>query len=125
MPTDLSKLEPMAERDRQEDLHNLLAALVEQVRAMAGRMAGDPDRETACHFCGGPVALWESLMVMQLAGVPAHVRCPDELLSQKLGEAGPEPEFPYAEFSEAVNARMDATKPLQVASGEISVAKIS
>lgn len=101
----LGELETAVAREPEEDLHNLLAALVEQARAMAGRMAGDPERETTCHFCGGQVPLWESLLVMQLAGVPAHVQCPDEVLDAKLKESGPAEDFPYDEFSAAVDAR--------------------
>ena len=105
-------------RDRGEDMHNLLAALVEQARAMAGRMAGDPERETTCHFCGGTVPLWESLLVMQLAGVPAHVACPAEILSAKLRDAGPDESFPYDEFSKAVDGRLKNEMPA-VAAGLI------
>ena len=94
-----------------EHMHNLLAALVEQMRAMATRMAGDPERETTCHFCGSTVPLWESLLVMQLAGVPSHVRCPTEVLDSKLKAAGPLADFPYAEFSSAVDARLDEEHP--------------
>ncbi|MCC6751346.1 MAG: hypothetical protein IT371_27075 [Deltaproteobacteria bacterium] len=95
----------------EEDLHNLLAALVEQARALATRLAGDPDRESPCHFCGAPVPLWENLLVMQLAGVPAHVQCPADALAAKLKEAGPEPEFPYDDFSQAVDARVLLERP--------------
>ena len=121
MEFDLSKLEAFEERDQETDMHNLLAALVEQARAMATRMAGDPERDTACHFCTGPVPLWESLMVMQLAGVPAHVRCPRELLAARLRDAGPLEEFPYDEFSAAVDARMREGEP-DARVGEIEIA---
>ena len=59
-----------------EEIQSLLAALVEQARAMAIRIAGDPDRETQCHFCDAPLPLWENLLVLQLTGVAAHVECP-------------------------------------------------
>lgn len=88
------------------DLHALLGALVEQARAMAIRMAGDPERGTPCHFCGGDVPLWESLLVMQLAGVPSHVECPAEVLTAKLRRVAPLDDFPYEEFSAAVDARL-------------------
>ncbi len=91
-----------------DDLHNLLAALVEQARALATRIAGDPDRESPCHFCGSPLPLWENLLVLQLTGVAAHVQCPPEALQQKLREVGPAEEFPYLEFSLAVEKRMQA-----------------
>jgi len=103
------------------DLHSLLGALVEQARAMAIRMAGDPERATACHFCGGDVPLWESLLVMQLAGVPAHVECPPDVLAAKLKEVGPEDGFPYAEFSAAVDARLSEERP-NACSGVIEAA---
>jgi hypothetical protein len=90
-----------------ESLQNLLVALVEQSRALASRIAGDPDRETQCHFCGGTLSLWENLLVMQLTGVAAHVRCPPEILENKLREAGPTEGFPYEEFSRAVQRRME------------------
>jgi len=107
----LAELEPCPARDRSEDMHNLLAALVEQARSMAGRMAGDPERDTTCHFCAGPVALWESLLVTQLAGVPAHVACPAEILDAKLRESGPAEAFPYLEFSAAVDERLRQETP--------------
>lgn len=93
------------------DLHALLGALVEQARAMAIRMAGDPERGTTCHFCGGDVPLWESLLVMQLAGVPSHVECPTETLEAKLKQVAPGDDFPYAEFSQAVDARLQGNPP--------------
>jgi len=101
-----------------EDLQNLLAALVEQARALATRIAGDPDRESPCHFCGGPLALWENLLVMQLTGVAAHVQCPPDTHEQKLKEVGPAPEFPYADFSAAVERRLQDT-PTTACSGVI------
>jgi hypothetical protein len=91
-----------------EDLHNLLAALVEQARALATRIAGDPERESPCHFCGAALPLWENLLVLQLTGVAAHVECPPEALEKKLREVGPADDFPYAEFSRAVEQRMQA-----------------
>jgi len=103
---------------RDEDLQNLLAALVEQARALATRIAGDPDRESPCHFCGDPVPLWENLLVMQLTGVAAHVQCPEESLERRLREVGPAPEFPYADFSSAVEKRV-AESPLLARCGEI------
>jgi hypothetical protein len=94
-----------------EDLQNLLAALVEQARALATRISGDPDRESPCHFCGAPLAMWENLLVMQLTGVAAHAQCPAEELEKKLREVGPAPEFPYAEFSAAVESRLQEKAP--------------
>jgi hypothetical protein len=90
------------------DFQNLLAALVEQARALATRLTGDPDRETPCHFCGSSVPLWENLLVMQLTGVAAHVQCPQEVLDHRLKEVGPATDFPYAEFSLAVEKRLEA-----------------
>lgn len=89
-----------------DDLQNLLAALVEQARALATRIAGDPEKESPCHFCGAPLALWENLLVMQLTGVAAHVECPADALEKKLEEVGPRSEFPYSEFSQAVEQRL-------------------
>jgi len=88
---------------------NLLAALVEQARALAIRVSGDPDRETQCHFCDAPLPLWENLLVLQLTGVAAHVQCPQEALTAKLREVGPVAEFPYNEFSNAVDQRLTRT----------------
>lgn len=93
------------------DLNALLGALVEQARAMAIRMAGDPERATTCHFCGGDVPLWESLLVMQLAGVPAHVECPTKALADKLKTVAPVEPFPYDNFSAAVDARLQEERP--------------
>ena len=101
------------------DLKGLLLALVDQARAMATKMAGNPEQETTCHFCGGCVPLWESLLVMQLSGVPAHVSCPDDLLNAKLKVAGPREDFPYQEFSSAVDARLDVGERMQAISGVI------
>lgn len=98
-----------------DDLQGLLFALVEQARAAAIRMAGDPDRETTCHFCAGEVPLWESLLVMQLAGVPAHVECPPETLRAKLSQVAPLPAFPYDELSSAVEARAKGARPTATA----------
>lgn len=94
------------------ELHGLLDALVEQARSMATRMTGDPEHATACHFCGADVPLWESLLVMHLAGVPAHVECPADQLATKLKEAAPVEEFPYEEVSQAIDARLnDGDRP--------------
>jgi hypothetical protein len=94
-----------------QDLHALLGSLVEQARAMAIRMAGDPERATACHFCAGDVPLWESLLVMQLAGVPAHIECPADALAEKLKHVAPVEDFPYSEFSAAVDQRLTEQRP--------------
>ena len=96
---------------REEELQNLLAALVEQARALAARISGDPDRESPCHFCGGPVPLWENMLVLQLTGVAAHVECPPDALHRRLQEVGPAPEFPYSEFSQAVEKRLGGSSP--------------
>ena len=90
------------------DLQNLLAAMVEQARALAIRIAGEPDRETQCHFCDAPLPLWENLLVLQLTGVAAQVECPDEALAAKLKQVGPDEGFPYSEFSRAVDRRCDS-----------------
>ncbi len=100
-------------------LHNLLAALVEQARALASRMAGDPELPAPCQFCGGSLPLWENLLVLQLAGVPAHVECPSETLSAKLAEVGPTEDFPYEEFSAAVAARVHDKPVDEAVSGTI------
>jgi hypothetical protein len=96
----------MPENKLADDMHNLLAALVEQARALASRMAGDPEAPAPCQFCGGTLPLWENLLVLQLAGVPAHVECPAAILAAKLAEVGPVPEFPYGDFSRAVDTRI-------------------
>lgn len=107
---------------REDELQNLLAALVEQARALAARIAGDPDRESPCHFCGDPVPLWENLLVLQLTGVAAHVECPSEPLQRRLREVGPAEEFPYTEFSQAVERRLEGASP-DARSGVIEVAR--
>jgi hypothetical protein len=93
-------------RPDNEDLQNLLAALVEQVRALAARLTGNADQPTVCHFCGGPLPLWENLLVLQLTGVAAHVECPKDLLEARLHAVGPEPGFPYTELSASVERRL-------------------
>ena len=105
----------------EDDLQNLLTALVEQARALAIRIAGDPEHESPCHFCGAPLPLWENLLVMQLTGVAAHIQCPPEALEEKLKEVGPAADFPYREFSQAVEKRV-AEKQLPTAcSGTIEL----
>lgn len=94
-------------------LQNLLASLVEQARALATRLAGDPERGVPCHFCGTAMPLWENLLVQQLAGVPAHVECPHQALEARLRIAGPLRGFPYGEFSQAVDRRMTVVHPDQ------------
>lgn len=105
--------------DAELALEGLLVALIEQARSSAVRMAGDPERDTPCHFCNSPVALWESMLVMQLCGVPAHVKCPDRVLDEKLKRVGPLSAFPYAEFSALVDKRIKENGKL-FCSGEIS-----
>ena len=63
--------------------------------------------------------LWENLLVLQLAGVPAHVECPKDVLADKLAEVGPVPDFPYDEFSEAVDRRIASTPFREIASGSV------
>jgi|GEM_PF-2954876 hypothetical protein len=92
-------------------LENLLTSLVEQARALATRLAGDPERGVPCHFCGTAMPLWENLLVQQLAGVPAHVECPHQALEARLRIAGPARDFPYTEFSSAVERRMRVKHP--------------
>ena len=104
----------------EEDLHNVLAALVEQARALATRLSGDPEQETACHFCGGALPLWENLMVLQLTGVAAHSECPADAQEAKLREVGPDAEFPYEEFSRAVDLRLER-EPADSCSGTIEI----
>jgi len=99
-------------------MQNLLAALVEQARALATRLAGDPDQETNCHFCAGALPLWENMLVLQLTGVAAHVECPEGTLGERLSEIGPDDSFPYDEFSDAVDHRMERESPTE-ASGVI------
>jgi hypothetical protein len=97
--------------EHQDETQSLLAALVEQARALAVRIAGDPDRETQCHFCDGALPLWENLLVLQLTGVAAHVECPAKTLDAKLQRVGPVAEFPYSDFSEAVERRLKQMSP--------------
>lgn len=107
-------------QETEGDLHSVLAAMVEQARALATRLSGDPEQETPCHFCGSPLPLWENLMVLQLTGVAAHVQCPPEDLEAKLREVGPDHEFPYEEFSRAVDERLK-TEPTDSCSGTIEI----
>lgn len=97
-----------------DQMQNLLAALVEQARALATRLAGDPDQETNCHFCAGALPLWENMLVLQLTGVAAHVQCPEVVLGARLSDIGPDTTFPYAEFSQAVDQRMELESPTSV-----------
>ena len=108
----------------QEDLQNLLAALVEQTRALAARLSGDPDRESPCHFCGAPLPLWENLLVLQMTGVAAHVQCPDEALDTHLRLVGPDPAFATEQFAAALERRLQQP-PLAACAGEIVVPRTS
>lgn len=99
---------------------SVLAALVEQARSLASRIAGDADQDTPCHFCGAAVPLWENLLVMQLTGFGAHVLCPEEALKSKLQSVGPAPEFPYDEFCASVEKRMKMDHPESMC-GEILI----
>lgn len=101
------------------EFKNLLAALVEQARALAMRLAGDPDQDTRCHFCSAPLPLWENLLVLQLTGVAAHVECPPDSLAARLHEVGPDAAFPYEEFSRAVDLRLTRA-PILSQSGVIN-----
>ncbi len=105
-------------KDNPEAIENLLTVMVEQARALAVRLAGDPEHETACHFCGDPLPLWENLLVMQLTGVAAHVECPAESLAARLKMVGPLEDFPYEDFSRAVEERLKR-EPLTACSGTI------
>ena len=89
-----------------QNINDLLLALVEQSRALATRISGDPQHSSPCHFCDGPLPMWEHLLVLQLAGVPAHVECPPELLEERLAKVGPVDDFPYREFAQAVDRRL-------------------
>jgi len=93
------------------ELDNLMGSLVDQARSMAIRVAGDPERDTQCHFCDAALPLWENLLVLQLTGVAAHVECPAEALAEKLRAVGPDAEFPYDEFSRAVESRLKLSQP--------------
>ena len=104
----------------EENIKSLLAVLVEQARALATRVAGDPEREAPCYFCKAPLPLWENLLVMQMTGVAAHIQCPPEALAEAYRETGPAPEFPYEEFSAAIDARLE--RPVVLAcSGVIEI----
>jgi len=107
-----------AEDTQPEAFEDLLAAMVEQARALAARLAGDPDQTTTCHFCAEALPLWENLLVMQLTGVAAHVVCPPEVLKARLQEVGPHRDFPYADFSQAVEERTQQ-EPVKACSGTI------
>jgi hypothetical protein len=102
------------------DLESLLAAMLEQARALAARLAGNPDHETSCHFCNGPLPLWENLLVLQLTGVAAHVECPAAALQARLDEVGPQRGFPYEDFCRAVEQRLDREAPV-ACSGTIEI----
>ncbi|MCB9554839.1 MAG: hypothetical protein H6707_01965 [Deltaproteobacteria bacterium] len=102
-----------------EALFNLLAALVEQARALAVRTAGDAEHPTPCHFCGATLPLWEHLLVLQLTGVPAHARCPAAILEARLRDSGPHSEFPYEDFSRRIEERVRAKATPTTVAGEV------
>lgn len=104
----------------ESDFQNVLAGFVEQARALAVRLSGDPEQTTVCHFCNGPLPLWENLLVVQLTGVAAHLECPPDQLAARLRHVGPAEDFPYDEFSAAVDRRMEAD-PVQQAAGEVTL----
>jgi hypothetical protein len=71
-----------------------------------------------CSYCHTAVPLWEALFTQQIAGVLAHIACPDEALRQVVGEAAPVPEFDYASFVVRIEERMQTPRPI-AASGSI------
>lgn len=97
-----------------------LAELAERCKEVAHVVGDGRDVFAECSYCHGAVPLWEALFTQQIAGVLAHLSCPEDTLSQVVGEAAPGPDFDYAGLVKAVDARMAATfQPER--SGEIDI----
>jgi hypothetical protein len=83
---------------------------VERCKQVALMVGEGRDVYAECAYCHGHVRLWEALFAQQISGILAHLSCPEEMLSAVVGEAAPDPEFDYAGFIAAVEARMDAAE---------------
>lgn len=98
-----------------------LSKLVERCKEVAQTVGEGRDVFAECAYCHGSVPLWEALFTQQISGILAHLSCPEEMLSDVVGEAAPDPEFDYAGFVAAVEARMAEEHPAAQA-GRLEVA---
>ena len=97
-----------------------LAELVDRCKEVAELVGQGQEVFAECAYCHGPVPLWEALFTQQIAGLFAHLTCPEEMLREVVGEAGPQPDFDYEGLVAAVEARMERAGP-EAQSGSIEV----
>lgn len=93
------------------EIQEKLSELVDRCKEVATMVGEGREVFAECSYCHGSVPLWEALFTQQISGVLAHLSCPDEMLSEVVGEAAPVPEFDYGDFMAAVSKRMDSVGP--------------
>ena len=84
-----------------------IAELKRRLRELALLLTGDPEATAECSYCHGTVDLGEALLTMNLTGVLAHIRCPEEELERVLADARPDPAFDMDAFDQALAERME------------------
>jgi hypothetical protein len=92
-----------------------LAELVARCKEVASLVGEGREVFAECSYCHTAVPLWEALYTQQIAGVLAHIACPEDTLRQVVGEAGPVPEFDYASLVAKVEERMLTPRPTEAA----------
>lgn len=85
--------------------------LVDRCKEVANTVGEGQEVFAECSYCHGPVPLWEALFTQQIAGLFAHLACPQEVLQAVVGASAPVPEFDYEAFVEAVELRMASPVP--------------
>lgn len=91
-----------------------LASLIARCKEIATIIGDGKEVFTECTYCHGPVSLWEALFTQQIAGVLAHVACPEDKLEEAMSPARPDPAFDFADFTKAVDQRMTSPRPEQM-----------
>ncbi len=97
-----------------------IAELKQRLRELAVLLTGDPEATAECSYCHGSVELGEALLTMNLTGVLAHIRCPEDELERVLADARPDPAFDMESFDEALAERLSRAFE-QERSGEILI----
>ena len=98
-----------------------MAELLERCKQIARMVGQGREIQAECSYCQGAVPLHEALFTQQIAGVLAHISCPEEQLADIWGEAVPLAEFDYQGFSAAVDKRMQQDLPAEACAGEIEL----
>ena len=102
-------------KDADNNPEQQLAKLLERCKEIASLVGDGEEVFAECTYCHSPVSLWEALFTQQIAGVLAHVACPEEKLDEAIGPAKPAPEFDFEDFAKAVDLRMNREMPTQTA----------